>query len=144
MRKIHKIIFLCLIIFCCNSNVLAVQETEEGKQSLVVQTSDVKEIKKDENVENITQVADDIFIVDYVDENTAEEGLEKLENNDNVSNAFKDIEITLLSDEVDLLAVNPDYIAWGVPKTGMDHYTQFLKHKNLQQQPNVPKVFLFL
>ena len=134
MRRIHKITILLVLTFfivAFNSIVFAAEENDSDRvQSLIVETKDVEEIKKDENVENITQVAEDIFIVDYADKDTAKEGLEQLESNENISNAFEDVEITLLSDEINFLSADPDYIAWGVSTTGMDHYTQFLKHKN--------------
>lgn len=137
-RKIISVIFLIFIyaIFFSNIKVLAVNSEESLDEeyiskSIIVETSNIEEIKNDDNIENIVEVADDLYIVDYINEKSAKEGFSNLENNDNIEKIFNDIEVSIFNNDenVSIASVNKSNIAWGVESTGMDHYTDYLNYK---------------
>ena len=113
-------------------NLIEAEEVEDDKassNSIIVQTSNIEELQKDDAIEEITEVAEGIYIIDYSDEEIAKEKAEDLSNSNYVDKVVEDSKMRALdiSDGIDYAEnVNSSRIAWGVTATGIDHYVDYL------------------
>ena len=102
-------------------------DTEIEKNTLIIETSNIDTLDKYEDIISIDKISDDIYCVNYENEQKATQGLKKLEENDEIINACSDVKVSILENdvnekEISSLSINKDYYAWGVSSTGINHY----------------------
>ena len=129
------LVFECIqpmAVVKANNTTPKTDGTDEDKEvlsnSLIIETSNIEELKKDNSVENVTEVAEGVFVVDYASENIAKEKYESLLKNNFIDEVFEDVELSVLETELSSTSVNKKFISWGVESTGMDHYTDYLNY----------------
>jgi len=108
------------------------EESNTSSNSIIVQTSHIEELEKDEDVEEITEVAEGIYVIDYKNEEVAKEKTEDLLNSDYVEQVVEDSKMKALDNESRDYSesVRDSRLAWGLSATGMDHYVDYLNLKS--------------
>ena len=99
-------------------------------KQLLVETESKEELEKDENVKEITEIAENVYKVSYETAKDTKEGLKEFEENENIINAGTDGKVHMLGTTVTTFAASaPQYITWGVNHTGLDSYINYINRK---------------
>ena len=99
-------------------------------KQLLVETESKEELEKDENVKEITEIAENVYKVSYETAKDTKEGLKEFEKNENIINAGTDGKVHMLGTTVTTFAASaPQYITWGVNHTGLDSYINYINRK---------------
>lgn len=140
--KFFVLVFIMIInITSFNNFIYAVENTNENNDSakektsssnsLIVETSNINKIEKNDNVENVLEIAENTYIVDYKSETIANEELNNLKNDSSVNAVLPDIKVSIVEDETtSIQSYNKNYLSWGYESTGMDHYIDYLSYKS--------------
>ncbi len=104
-------------------------DNDFSTQKLIVETDNIEEIESDENILEIKPVFDDMFIVEYKDEESTKEGYEDLSNNNNIKEVVTNEKIELYDNNFSTYSVSPNNTSWGVEATGLDYYSDYIKYK---------------
>ena len=127
----RRLIYYTIIIVAIITVVIVPKEvkadTEIEKNTLIVETSNIDTLDKYEDIISIDKISDDIYCVNYENEQKATQGLKKLEENSEITAVCNDVQVSILEDninekEISSLSINKDYYAWGVSSTGINHY----------------------
>ncbi len=134
MKKVFCVIFTIVFIF--NFKIVYANEINENEDSsfdatsLIVETENIEEIKKDDNIENIVGITENMYAINYKDEECAKDSLKYLQDQDYVDNVLPDVKVSILNNDIEMCKVSSNCLAWGVEYTGMDHYTDYLNYKD--------------
>lgn len=111
-----------------------------SSNKLIVEVKDKSVIDNDDKIVSSKQIKDNIYVVNYDNAQDTKNGYNDLKNNKDIEKVAKNIKLKaydLDNKNIKSQSVSANKVAWGVEKTGINHYISYLNYKDISNTVKV-------
>lgn len=117
-----------------DENTISV-ENPYSTNTLIVETKDKSVFNNYEDIVDVSEILDDVYLIDYKNALDTQKGYSDLTNNKTISNVITDQKVHIFNNStneeiISASSVNDNQLTWGVTSTAMDLYSKKINFEN--------------